>query len=84
MLQCDEFQTKMNHLLEMFPDCCNLEISHCLNLMAGDMEETAQLIIHRQEMGQSLQPVKKVGKTVRICIPDSSESRIVINTVFSP
>jgi hypothetical protein len=39
----------------MFPDSCNLEISHCLNLMAGDIEEAAQLIIQRQESGQSLQ-----------------------------
>jgi len=54
-LQGDEFQTKLNQLLEMFPDSCNLEISHCLNLMAGDIEEAAQLIIQRQESGQSLQ-----------------------------
>jgi len=54
----DEFQTKLNNLMEMFPDSCTLEVSHCLNLMAGDIEEAVQLIIHRQENGQSLQPKK--------------------------
>ena len=57
-LQGDEFQMKLNQLLEMFPDSCTLEVSHCLNLMAGDIEEAAQLIIQRQESGQSLQQKK--------------------------
>lgn len=35
---------------------CALEVGHCLTLMAGDMEGAAQLILHRAETGQSLQP----------------------------
>lgn len=61
----DEFQTKLNNLMEMFPDSCTLEVSHCLNLMAGDIEEAVQLIIHRQENGQSLQPKKATSTIVK-------------------
>ena len=43
--------------MEMFPSVCALEVSHCLNLMSGDVEKAAQLIMHRQESGQSLQPL---------------------------
>ena len=43
-------------LMEAFPGACALEVSHCLTLMSGDMEGAAQLILHRQESGQSLQP----------------------------
>ena len=63
----DEFQTKLNNLMEMFPDSCTLEVSHCLNLMAGDIEEAVQLIIHRQENGQSLQPKKVCKQTQKKC-----------------
>ena len=42
--------------MEMFPSICTLEVSHCLTLMGGDIEKAAQLIMHRQESGQSLQP----------------------------
>lgn len=49
----------LKQLLEMFPYSCDLEVSHCLNLMAGDVERTAQLIIHRHENGQELKPTDK-------------------------
>ena len=35
-----------------------MEVSHCLTLMSGDMEKAAQLILHRQESGQSLTPTE--------------------------
>ena len=50
--QSDE---QVDQLMEMFPSVCTSEISHCLNLMSGDIEKAAQLIIHRQESGQCLQ-----------------------------
>merc|ERR1712150_466207 len=42
-------------LMEAFPGACALEVSHCMTLMSGDMEGAAQLILHRQESGQSHQ-----------------------------
>ena len=42
--------------MEMFPSSCALEVSHCLTLMSGNIESAAQLIMHRAECGQSLQP----------------------------
>ena len=41
--------------MEAFPGACALEVSHCMTLMSGDMEGAAQLILHRQESGQSHQ-----------------------------
>ena len=41
--------------MEMFPLACALEVTHCLTLMSGNIESAAQLIMHRQESGQSLQ-----------------------------
>lgn len=53
----------MGPLLEMFPYSCSLEVNHCLQLMAGDVEGTAQLIMHRHETGQALKPTdRKVRK----------------------
>ena len=46
----------MTALLEMFPYSCSLEVTHCINLTAGDVEAAAQLIMHRHESGQSLRP----------------------------
>jgi len=45
-------------LMEAFPGACALEVSHCLTLMSGDMEKAAQLILHRQESGQSVTPTE--------------------------
>ena len=59
----EEFQVLVGQLLEMFPYACDLEVSHCLTLMNCDVERASQLIMHRYESGQSLQPnVKKVRR----------------------
>ena len=42
--------------MEMFPSACALEVSHCLTMMSGSIDSAAQLIMHRQESGQSLLP----------------------------
>lgn len=52
----EEFTTTVNHLLDMFPYACHLEVAHCLTLMVGNVEKAAHLIMHRHEAGQSLQP----------------------------
>ena len=50
----DFWHEKVDELMEMFPSVCTSDISHCLNLMSGDIEEAAQLI-HHQESRQCLQ-----------------------------
>jgi len=52
----DDQKQLVNQLMEMFPSACSLEVSHCLTLMSGSIDSAAQLIMHRQESGQSLLP----------------------------
>ena len=77
--QSDEQQ--VDQLMEMFPSVCTSEISHCLTLMSGDIEKAAQLIIHRQESGQCLQPkVKsKFGKNGQKQPDDKSIKRSIMD-----
>lgn len=49
----------MSALLEMFPYSCALEVTHCLQLMAGDVERATQIIMHRHEDGQDLKPTDR-------------------------
>ncbi len=58
-LQGDDFQQTVQSLMEMFPYSCALEVTHCLHLMSGDVERTAQLIMHRHENGQDLKPTDR-------------------------
>jgi hypothetical protein len=76
-LQSDDFKQMLDQLMEMFPLSCDLEVSTCLTLMSGDMERTAQLIIHRQESELSLQPtdrkiVRGGGRRVEPKVDDKS------------
>merc|ERR1712223_1688082 len=52
----DDYKQLVNQLMEMFPSACALEVSHCLTMMSGSIDSAAQLIMHRQESGQSLLP----------------------------
>jgi len=52
----EDFQQMVNQLLEMFPYSCDLEVNHCLSATNGELERASQLIMHRHESGQSLQP----------------------------
>jgi len=40
-------------LIEMFPLISLTEATHCLSLSNGSVEEAVQLVLHRQEIGQS-------------------------------
>ncbi|KAK2162709.1 hypothetical protein LSH36_93g06011 [Paralvinella palmiformis] len=51
----DEETDELVQLLsEMFPNTCVMEINHCLSVADGNTEQAAQLILTRQECGQSL------------------------------
>lgn len=41
-------------LLEMFPTISLVEATHCLSLSNSSVEEAVQLVLHRQEIGESL------------------------------
>ena len=46
--------TQVHLLQEMFPGACSIEVRHCLVIAEGDVARAAQLVLHRQEAGQSL------------------------------
>lgn len=49
----DKEDADMSLLLEMFPAACSLEISHCLYVAGGSVEQASQLILDRQQSGES-------------------------------
>ncbi|XP_048769832.2 CUE domain-containing protein 2-B-like [Ostrea edulis] len=50
-------------LLEMFPNSCTLEITHCLGLVKGDLESAVQLVLEREEAGTSIKRSKEKSKS---------------------
>ncbi|XP_046383274.1 CUE domain-containing protein 2 [Ischnura elegans] len=60
----EEEEEEVRLLQEMFPGACCLEVRHCLAIAGGDLPRAAQLVLHRQEAGQSLtvaSPAVQVG-----------------------
>nr|SVE90658.1 EOG090X0A55 [Daphnia sinensis] len=53
---CKEFEKTddVRLLLEMFPTISLVEATHCLSLSNSCVEEAVQLVLHRQETGESL------------------------------
>lgn len=51
---CCDFTEEIDILQEMFPLVCLIEVKHCLTIAAGDLERATQILIDRQESGQSL------------------------------
>lgn len=50
---CDLFLEDCDRLQEMFPESTSMEIKYCMTIANGDVERARQIIIHRQESGQS-------------------------------
>lgn len=50
---CDLFLEDCDRLQEMFPESTSMEIKYCMTIANGDIERARQIIIHRQESGQS-------------------------------
>ncbi|XP_059078927.1 CUE domain-containing protein 2-like isoform X1 [Tigriopus californicus] len=72
-LDDEEIQQTVNHLLEMFPYSCSLEVNHCLQLMSGDIERTAQLIMHRYETGQNFKSSdRKISRAQKAVADDKT------------
>ena len=51
---CDFFVEESVALQEMFPDSSELEIKHCITIANGDVDMAIQMILDREEKGQSL------------------------------
>ncbi|XP_071135532.1 CUE domain-containing protein 2-B-like isoform X2 [Mytilus edulis] len=66
-------------LLEMFPTACSLEISHCLALSNGDPDSAAQLIIHRQEIGDTIVSSNYSKKKKNMVLDDNKVKSHIIN-----
>ncbi|KAG5681049.1 hypothetical protein PVAND_010515 [Polypedilum vanderplanki] len=50
---CDLFLEECDRLQEMFPESTSMEIKYCMTIANGDVERARQIVIHRQESGQS-------------------------------
>lgn len=51
---CDFFVEESVALQEMFPESSALEIKHCITIANGDIDQAIQMILDREEKGQSL------------------------------
>lgn len=63
---CDFFSEECDALQEMFPESTYLEVKHCITIASGDIDRATQILLHRQESGQSL-----VGNGTNIPVPKS-------------
>ena len=50
---CDLFLEDCERLQEMFPESTSMEIKYCMTIANGEIERARQIILHRQESGQS-------------------------------
>ena len=63
-----------------FLGACALEVNHCLTVMSGDMERAAQLVLHRQESGQSLDKSRsKNGRKFEKPVDEKSIKNRIMN-----
>lgn len=53
---CLALEAGLATLQEMFPHCCRIEAVHCLTLAGGELQQAAQLILTRAELGEELRP----------------------------
>ncbi|XP_063705885.1 CUE domain-containing protein 2-A [Culicoides brevitarsis] len=55
---CDLFSEECDILQEMFPESSYLEVKHCVTISNGDINKATQILLHRQETGESLHATK--------------------------
>ncbi|KAL1117900.1 hypothetical protein AAG570_004213 [Ranatra chinensis] len=74
----------MHMLQEMFPGLSAMEVRHCLTIAGGDVATAAQLVLHRQETGQTLNPtILQTGGQHKSVIDDQElKSRIIARYSF--
>ncbi|KAL5284898.1 CUEDC2 family protein [Megaselia abdita] len=65
-MECESLQ-------EIFPNSCYLEIKHCISIAKGDLDTATQILIHRQDNGQSLTEKSSNIQTNKATMIDDSE-----------
>lgn len=50
----------------MFPEACAMEVRHCLAVSNGDLGLAAQIVLHRQEAGQSINGNSAPSQVIKI------------------
>lgn len=51
---CDLFSEECDILQEMFPESSYIEVKHCVTIANGDINKATQILLHRQDTGESL------------------------------
>ncbi|OWF43069.1 CUE domain-containing protein 2-like [Mizuhopecten yessoensis] len=78
--ECDEIKM----LKEMFPAACTMEVTHCLGLASGDMENAIQLILDRQETEESITEVaEKMRKKTKVSVLDDKDLKKTLIARYS-
>lgn len=58
---CDLFLEEYDRLQELCPESTSMEIKYCMTIANGDVERARQIIMHRQESGQSFRKTTRTN-----------------------
>ncbi|XP_037950478.1 CUE domain-containing protein 2-like [Teleopsis dalmanni] len=70
---CEYFLDEAEALQEMFPDTAYVEVKHCIAIAKGDLDSATQILLHRQETGQSLTDKTNNINTRKNVVVDDTE-----------
>lgn len=74
---CDFFANECSALHEIFPESAILEIKHCITIANGDIDRATQIILDRQEKGQSLTGNLSNGQKSQVIDDNELKNRII-------
>lgn len=75
---CDFFVEETVALQEMFPESSTLEIKHCITIANGDIDQAIQMILDREERGESLTgSLTSNGHSKQVIDDNELKSRII-------
>lgn len=74
---CDLFLEEYDRLQEIFPESTSMEIKYCMTIANGDFERARQIIIHRQEAGQSFRNTNRTTTTSKVVDEKEMKNRII-------
>lgn len=75
---CELFADESAALQEIFPDSSALEIQHCITIANGDIDHAIQMILDREEKGESLAGnLSTIGHKSRVIDDNELKNRII-------
>lgn len=78
LIPCEYFAVESEALQEIFPDSSSLEIQHCITIANGDIDHAIQMILDREEKGESLTgSVLGGGQRNQVIDDDELKNRII-------